>query len=44
MILLTAKVQAADLRRFEALGVAATIAKPFDPLTLSDQVANVLGW
>ena len=44
VILLTAKVQAADLRRFESLGVAATIAKPFDPLTLPGQVADVLGW
>jgi CheY-like chemotaxis protein len=44
VILLTAKVQAADLRRFDHLGVAATIAKPFDPLTLPSQVANALGW
>ncbi len=44
VILLTAKVQAADLRRFASLGVAATIAKPFDPLTLPGQVADVLGW
>jgi CheY-like chemotaxis protein len=44
VILLTAKVQAADLRRFDQLGVAATIAKPFDPLTLPGQVATALGW
>jgi CheY-like chemotaxis protein len=44
VILLTAKVQAADLRRFDQLGVAATIAKPFDPLTLPGQVASALGW
>jgi two-component system alkaline phosphatase synthesis response regulator PhoP len=44
VILLTAKVQAADLRRFADLGVAATIAKPFDPLTLPSQIAAVLGW
>ncbi len=44
VILLTAKVQAIDLRRFASLGVAATIAKPFDPLTLPGQVADVLGW
>lgn len=44
VILLTAKVQASDLRRFADLGVAATIAKPFDPLTLPSQVADVLGW
>ena len=44
VILLTAKVQASDLRRFERLGVAATIAKPFDPLTWPSQVADALGW
>jgi CheY-like chemotaxis protein len=44
VILLTAKVQAADLRRFDQLGVAATIAKPFDPRTLPGQVASALGW
>ena len=44
VILLTAKVQSADLRRFDQLGVAATIAKPFDPLTLPSQVATALGW
>ncbi|MEM8807051.1 MAG: response regulator, partial [Cyanobacteria bacterium P01_G01_bin.38] len=32
VILLTAKVQAADRRRYEDLGIRATIAKPFDPL------------
>ena len=44
VIFLTAKVQAADRRRFDELGVAAVIAKPFDPLTLADEVAAALGW
>lgn len=45
IILLTAKVlQSADRRRFVDLGVAAVIAKPFDPLTLASQVAEALGW
>ena len=44
VIFLTAKVQAADRRRFDELGVAAVIAKPFDPLTLADEVAEILGW
>ncbi len=44
VILLTAKVQSADQRRFANLGVAAVIAKPFDPVTLPDQIATVLGW
>ncbi len=44
IILLTAKIQAADRRRFQELGIAGLIAKPFDPLDLPHQVANYLGW
>ena len=44
VILLTAKVQANDHRKFADLGVSGVIAKPFDPLSLSAQVAKVLGW
>lgn len=44
VVLLTAKVQASDRQRFADLGVAAVIAKPFDPLKLADQVSQVLGW
>lgn len=44
VILLTAKVQAADRRRFADLGVRAVIAKPFDPMTLPQQIADILGW
>ncbi len=44
VILLTAKVQAADRRRFADLGVTAVIAKPFDPMRLAAEVASVLGW
>lgn len=42
VILLTAKMQAADRRRFDRLGVNAVIAKPFDPMTLAEQVAEAL--
>jgi len=42
VILLTAKVQGADRRRFAALGVAGTLTKPFDPMTLTDQIAAIL--
>ncbi len=38
VILLTAKVQSGDRRQFETLGVRGVIAKPFDPLTLPQQV------
>jgi CheY-like chemotaxis protein len=44
VLLLTAKVQAADRRRFADLGVAAVLSKPFDPMTLSEDVAGALGW
>jgi len=44
VLLLTAKVQSSDQRRFADLGVQAVLFKPFDPLTLSDQIAVVLGW
>ena len=44
VLLLTAKVQGVDRRRFASLGVAAVLFKPFDPLTLSEQIATALGW
>jgi CheY-like chemotaxis protein len=44
VLLLTAKVQAADQRRFAELGVRGVIPKPFDPMTLAGQVAGLLGW
>lgn len=44
VLLLTAKVQGADQRRFANLGVAAVLSKPFDPLTLGTQIASALGW
>lgn len=44
VIFLTAKVQAIDLSEFADLGVAGVIAKPFDPLKLAQQVAEILGW
>jgi CheY-like chemotaxis protein len=44
VILLTAKVQAADQKRFSDLGVAAVMFKPFDPLVLAQDIAAALGW
>jgi CheY-like chemotaxis protein len=43
VILLTAKAQPADLRRFNKLAVFGVITKPYDPLTLADQIAEILG-
>jgi hypothetical protein len=37
-------VQNSDQRRFADLGVEAVLFKPFDPMTLSAQIASVLGW
>ena len=44
VLLLTAKVQGVDQRRFANLGVAAVLLKPFDPLTLAQQVCDELDW
>src|SRR5215469_4990283 len=44
VLLLTAKVQGVDKRRFADLGVAAVLFKPFDPLTLADQISEALHW
>ena len=44
VILLTAKVQGADRRRFSDLGVTGVIAKPFDPMSLPFEVIQILGW
>lgn len=44
VILLTAKLQPADRERFADLGVRAVLSKPFDPMTLSDEVAAILDW
>src|SRR5699024_10506770 len=44
VILLTAKLQAQDRSRLDGLDVAGVIAKPFDPMTLAQQVADVLEW
>ncbi len=44
VLFLTAKVQATDRRRFADLGIHAVLVKPFDPLTLSTQIASALGW
>lgn len=42
VILLTAKVQSIDKQRFATLEVAGIIAKPFDPMQLTNQVEEIL--
>ena len=44
VILLTAKNLSVDRRDFSQLALAGMIPKPFDPMTLADQVAQLLGW
>lgn len=44
VILLTAKVQATDRQNYSKLGVRSTIAKPFSPLELAQEIATTLGW
>lgn len=38
---MTAKVQPSEIEAFKALGAIDVIAKPFDPMTLSDQVRKI---
>lgn len=42
VILLTAKAQPADRRHFTQLEVAGVITKPYDPITLADQISEFL--
>lgn len=44
IVLLTSQVMARDYARFEQMGVAGVIPKPFDPVTLGRQIAQLLGW
>ncbi|BAY25329.1 two-component response regulator [Calothrix sp. NIES-2100] len=44
VIFLTAKVQPSDRARFAQMGIAGVITKPFEPLTISQKVAEILGW
>lgn len=43
VVLLTAKAQPAELRSFTKLQVSDVITKPYDPFTLSDRIARILG-
>ena len=44
VVFLTAKAQAAEQKQLLASGVAGVFAKPFDPLTLAEDLSRVLGW
>jgi two-component system, OmpR family, alkaline phosphatase synthesis response regulator PhoP len=42
VIILTAKAQSHEQKRFNQLKVASVITKPYDPLTISDQISSAL--
>jgi CheY-like chemotaxis protein len=44
VVLLTAKVLEEDVRGFMDLGIDGIISKPFDPMTLADEISSALGW
>lgn len=41
MIFMTAKVQSHEVERYRAMGAVDVIAKPFDPMSLADQVQAI---
>lgn len=44
VIFLTAKAQSIERERLQAIGAAGTLAKPFNPLTLANQISEILNW
>ncbi|MBK1873228.1 response regulator [Marinobacter sp. 1-3A] len=40
-VFITAKVQSDEIQSYLALGAAGVIPKPFDPLTLADQIRDI---
>lgn len=44
VVFLTASVQEDQMEELRALDVHGVLAKPFDPLTLPDELREVLGW
>ncbi|MBK1990677.1 response regulator [Sphaerospermopsis aphanizomenoides BCCUSP55] len=44
VIILTAKVLPSERSRFVKTGIAGIISKPFQPLTICQEIAKILGW
>ena len=44
VILLTVRARWFTSQKLQEMGVVEAIAKPFNPVTLPDTIANVLGW
>jgi CheY-like chemotaxis protein/HPt (histidine-containing phosphotransfer) domain-containing protein len=43
VIFMTARAQRRELEQFKAIGAAGVICKPFDPMTLADELRRLLG-
>jgi CheY-like chemotaxis protein len=41
VIFMTARVQTRDVEEYQSLGIAGIIAKPFDPMSLADEVRQI---
>ena len=44
VVFLTAKMQVGAAQPWDGLAVAGVIPKPFDPMSLADEVAALVGW
>lgn len=44
VVLLTAKVLPRDRKRFDEMGIAGVITKPFNPVSIWQDIAHLLGW
>ena len=44
VVLLTAKAQVGAAQPWDGIDIAGVISKPFDPMTLSGEVAAMVGW
>ena len=44
VVLLTARAEEGDREQWLASGVRGVLTKPFDPVRLTEQVAELLGW
>lgn len=41
VVLMTARVQPADVQKYRSMGIADVIEKPFDPMTLGDRIRRI---
>ncbi len=44
IVLLTARARWFTLKQLESFGVVGAIAKPFNPISLTNEIAKALGW